>query len=171
MIRIYLITILIIIIIKLFYNIADINSFLFILNPVVFIINIFGGTYFYFEESIGFYDLNENIIIGKSCAGINFLLILFSMLVFTFIHKFKRMKNKYILFVLFLILSYIITIFANSSRIIVSMLFLNLDLFYTHKEIIHKSIGVICYFSYLLVSYLSVDKIIKKVGEFYEKSI
>lgn len=89
-----------------------------------------------------------------------------------FLSQAKGLKGKLAVFVLFLLSSYVITILVNSSRIICAILVLSTGFITdpTHKDLLHKALGVVVYFFSLVTCYLITSKIIVKVSGFSETS-
>lgn len=133
---------------------------LFIIKPITFLVSIFYDTSFIYKDDVGFISQELAIIIGKECSGIKFFTTLFLMLLFSFIPKIEGIKKKTASFFCFLIVTYIVTILANTSRIIGSIWILQLNLFSNEKQIrlMHQSIGVTFYFTYLVLVFIIVSK-------------
>ncbi len=158
---IYTITIITAFAIKLFYSHADNSSLLFILKPISKIVEISTGIQFSFDSSIGFLSDDSQISIGSICAGINFLLILFCLLVFSFTNYFKSTAKKVSAFFIFLFFSYIFAIIVNAFRIIVSINISKYNDLYQliDKDLFHKILGTFIYFFFLVLCYLCVSKL------------
>ncbi len=158
----YISCLIIVIIIKLFYRNAESSSLLFILAPVTGLVGTFTGIPFYYGPETGYLSLDGSIEIGPGCAGINFLVILFCTLVFSFIRQFRGTIKKAAIFSAFLLLSYIITIMVNTFRIVASIsiskfndAWLGLD-----KVFFHKITGALIYFFFLTLCYIGMSKLI-----------
>lgn len=156
--------------IKIIYQYGDLKDLMFILKPVTLGVQTFLGNPFHYYEGIGFVNRNLGINIGKECSGINFLMMIFSILVFSFMNKIENKKNK--LFFLFIVLfsSYMITIFANASRIVGIFLIMNRADFsdFIYERLLHQSIGILFYFTYFMIMYFIFYKMIKKWGDEHE---
>lgn len=162
-----------VIIIKIFYNSCNNEQLLFVLTPATKIVEVFTGMNFHFDSSSGYVDLSSGIIIGKSCAGLNFLIIVMCMLIFSFLKDFTSVKSKTAAFLLLIVSSYVITVLVNSFRIVSSILILNMallnDVF--GKDTVHKATGVLFYFFFLILSYYMASKFIRKAGEYSAKAV
>lgn len=157
---------------KNFYRSATNTDLIFILKPLAKIVGIFHGISFEFQEHIGFFNTERGIVIGKGCAGVNYYIILFCMLVFSFIDYFRGILKKLKIFTIFIISSFITMIFVNSSRIIVSVFLIEYGIHFGGLSTaeVHKATGVIFYFSFLVLSYYLV-KAIMEMGENHESTI
>lgn len=158
----YIICLIVVVIIKLFYRNAGSSSLLFILAPVTKLVETFTGIPFYYLPEGGYLSLDGSIEISAGCAGINFLVILFCTLVFSFIGQFCGTIKKAAMFPVFLIFSYIITIIVNTFRIVSSIniskfndAWLGLD-----NVLFHKITGALVYFFFLALCYIGMSKFI-----------
>ncbi len=88
----------VVILIKILYgnaeNRADLPGLLLFLKPLSVVSGLFFGIPFEFDAAKGFYNTEAGIAIGASCAGINFFIIVFCMLIFTFTGIFKKNREK-----------------------------------------------------------------------------
>lgn len=164
---IYGITILIVIGLRIIYQNGDLEGLLFILEPVAFIVEKFLGVDFKYIEGIGFINKNLKTNITRECSGVNFFTISFLMLIFSFINKIRNNRKKAFTAFSFLIISYIITVFANTSRIIGTISMMQMDLFSNIKieRLAHQTIGVIVYFIYLVLIYFIGLRLSKEMGD------
>jgi len=149
-------------IIKMFYRTADSSSLKFILTPVTRLVEVFTGMFYQFLPERGYLSSDLTVEIGPGCAGINFLVIMFCTLIFSFVKQFKSMVNKIFAALSFLIFSYLITIIVNTFRIVTAVnlsrynhVYLGLD-----NEFFHKIVGATVYFFFLVLCYLVVSKLI-----------
>ncbi len=158
----YGVTLLMAIALQAFYHYAANRELLCFLSPLTKVLEVFFGYKYYFQDEIGFYNLRNGVIIDKSCAGLNYFTILFSMFVFSFLSSFQRTAAKLSAFGVFFVLSYILTIAVNSLRVIAVVSFLAFDLTpgVISKEILHLSWGILYYLFFLLLIFHITSKII-----------
>ena len=151
---------------KLFYSTCETQQLLFILSPVTWLVELFTGRDFSYRSGLGYLNIDNAIVIGKGCAGMNYLIIVLCMLSFTVIKAYSGIKNKAAAFIILSVASYLLTIFVNAFRIISSMLVLDLKIFdnLISRDILHKSVGIFSYFFFLLVIYSVTLKIIGKAS-------
>lgn len=145
---------------------GDLKSLDFILRPVSTLIYMITGAGYQYIESVGYTFQGLGINIGASCSGLNFLTMLFLMLVYSFIPRQRGINGKLTAFVAFSVLAYCISIIANASRILLSALVLTRTplAFAGQDQLVHMSIGVMVYFSYLLLAYTLSNSILQKKG-------
>ncbi len=144
----------------------------FLLFPVASIVEKVFNSSFYYQEAIGFVYESMSIVINKSCSGGTFLMICFCMLSFSFAGRIKKIKDKYLLVIGFLLLSYVLTILANVSRIIIAIQMLSFKVSQNAQieRVLHQGVGVLVYCVYLWGIYIVLSKLIR-VGEENEKII
>lgn len=166
---IYIFTGLIIALLQYLYLYGDLQSLLFILKPVAVLVTLFTGQEYTYYRDIGFINNSEQINIGRECVGINFYTILFLMLIFTYIKRIKGKGNRYIFFAGTFIISYIVTILVNASRIIASLSIVGLNIFpHRYEAIVHQSMGILFFLGYLIFIQLITTKLFKRMGDKYE---
>ncbi|QXM05300.1 exosortase K [Crassaminicella indica] len=154
--------------IKMIFKYGDFQYILFILKPVTKIVELVLGVAFKYYEGIGFINADFKIHISRGCSGINFFIMVFLMISFSFLFKIRN-KNKSLVALIFFIVAYFITIIANASRIIVAFLIMNTITFnMKYERLMHQSIGVVFYFSYLIITYYLFSKIFQKGDESHE---
>lgn len=97
------------------------TDLLFLLGPLNFILSLFTNSIGFFDPEVGFYHKSLSIAIDKSCAGFNFLIIAFGSL-FSIIHKPKNSVKKNLSGIApSLVIAYLVTLSANSSRVLISI--------------------------------------------------
>ena len=149
------------IILKFWYKTASAEALAFILLPINKIVGWVMGSSSTYILNEGYLYSNLGIIISKSCSGFNFFLTCLLMLAVLLIINLDLIKKKLNTGLLFLVITYLATLMANCSRIITA---LHLKPFTQGlpEDIVHSSIGIVTYFSFLLAIYLLVEKIIIK---------
>lgn len=150
--------------IKVFYDNASSNQLLFVLWPIKQIVSLFHNGVFIYSETLGYVSNKLGIIIGTSCAGIDFMLILFAMLCFTYIHYIKSSKNKIIYFIALFPITYFTGMLINSFRIITSITIQQVTFLtqITSPEVIHNVLGMLIFICFLLIINYIFSKIIRK---------
>lgn len=149
---------------KLFYSLAGARELLFLLGPVTFLISAFTGMPFTYDETIGYVNHLTGIVIGKSCAGMNYLILLYAMTVISFIKYFKRTSGRLLFQCAALAVSYLLCVYATAARIVISIpLVTAVNGFpFLKSETAHKIIGIVVYSSTLLLYYGITDYFLKK---------
>lgn len=117
----YLLTTGIAFMLRCFSKITDSDVILWMLTPTVRWVSILSGISFEYLPHRGYVSYFYRFLVAPSCAGIRFMMILFIMLIFSFLHRIAPKKNGYLWFVFCLAFSYTATVFVNGVRIIVSI--------------------------------------------------
>ncbi len=160
----YLIAIGLFILLKIWIGTFDNDQLQFLLKPTDKVFGLVTGTISDYNSESGYFYDKLNVVIDNSCSGYNFLLLCFVMLYFQVVRFAKQIKFKLLLLPASLCFAYILTIFINSSRIIISVVIQNakFDFLTLEPHIIHESIGVVTYLSFLLITYFLTDRILNK---------
>lgn len=148
---------------KIIFIFADNNDLLFLLQPTNYLIEFITNTHSQYLESYGYFNKSLNILIDKSCSGFNFLILSYIMLVFLAISRFKNAKFKLAILPLFLLISCFLTIFINSSRILVSVVIRDSELNIIDNKLswLHQLEGSFVYFFFLIIIYMSFEFLFK----------
>lgn len=157
----YIISIAIFILLKVGYKFANNNSLTFLLKPTNKLVGFLTGSDSCYNSDSGYFYQQLNIAIDKSCAGFNFWILTFLMLVFLILKHNKINRLYTIPFAL--VTAYILSIFVNTSRIFTSIVIQNKVHNFGNQHIIHEAIGVITNLSFLILIYLLTDKILLKI--------
>lgn len=163
----YLTTIGIFILFKFGYKIANNDNLIFLLNPTNKIVELLTGSHSVYFSDKGFYHDNLKILIEKSCSGFNFMLLCFGMLAFLFLKYVDKTFLKYLTIPFAFIVSYLLTIFVNASRIFVSIIMQQQANHFLPKRphlILHELIGVITNLSFLIIIYIVSEKILTLIN-------
>ncbi len=175
----YLITIIIAILLKQHYSLANCSELRWIMLPTTILVESVSGLDFIYNESLGFINELNRVIIAKSCAGVNYLIILFCVFSFSVLPKIKKFKNRILCIIISLTIAYCLTLFVNTSRILISIWSYNADLdfgWFT-KDRIHRVEGIALYFISLLVfnailqKHIANTSIIKDLKRIIKNSI
>lgn len=152
---------LIFVVLKFLYSYTDAETLRFLLAPVSWGVELFTGEASVFKAAYGYFYPNLNMIIDKSCSGYTFGLICFLMTSFVLIRS-ERIP-KLITIPLAILFSYIVTIVANVSRIIIYLMFMKADIgssFNISSNVLHESEGVFVYLFFLIAFYFALNYIL-----------
>jgi exosortase K len=161
---ILLFTIMIAIGLKYHYSQASTENLNWILAPTVEMVEPLSGITFEKEAHTGFISKTHRFIIAKSCAGINFLIVVFCMLIFSQIQHIKPMGigAKILFFIKSGIAAYFLTIMANTVRIIVAIYLFKTGIYadsgWFAWERLHRIEGTALYFFFLCLLYFGIIK-------------
>lgn len=148
---------------KFHYTLASVNELDWILFPTVRGVEAVTGIPFVKESFTGYVNWNAGVIIAKSCAGINFMVTMIIMLsVITCTSSEK--KQYWGILPLICLLSYVLTIFANTIRIVISIYCFRVHPFgsWLSKGQLHRITGVIVFFTLISVTYFLFNRIHKR---------
>jgi exosortase K len=150
------------IVFKLLYKSFGNEELLLLLTPVSYLIGFFTDSPLIFSIANGYYLLDLNILIDASCSGFNFWLISFVVLGFAIVTNVIDKKRKSILLILSLLMTYFLTIIANTSRIISIIKMNNLLPNLNEKyDWLHTTQGTFVYLFFLIGFYLISLKFLK----------
>lgn len=166
---VYLMTIIIAITVRCVSRISDSDALYWILRPTSWWVGVLSGIRFEYLPHLGFVNHFYRFLIAPECSGSRFMLIIFLMLVFSFLYRIKSVQLGYLWFGLSIAFSYIYTIFVNGIRITASVylpdIFEKAGLIsaFLTQEKLHTIIGTAVYFSFMLTAYPLADCICRKV--------
>lgn len=158
---------------KVLYIKSNADQLLFILNPVAKIAGLALNTPFEYLENMGYYNKGFGVLISKECSGFNYFIVMFSMLLLFAINRFKKQRSKALFIIFSVAITYVITIIANASRIITSVYVMRLINASNTKfyNIVHQSIGITIYITYLIGVNIVIQYIWGRWGEGNEEII
>jgi exosortase K len=139
---------------KFIYTALDNDSLRFLLYPTNKCIELATNSTAIYAAETGYFHPDLNILIEKSCSGFNFLLLCFLLLFFSNLARFKTAFAKILFLPIALIISYLFTIFVNTSRIM-SAIVIERTLPHSSKQFpwLHEAEGVFIYLSFLIAFY------------------
>jgi exosortase K len=140
---------------KFWYSSVSSDSLIFLLWPTNTIAELITNSDGIYLQGTGYYHDALNIVINKSCSGFNFMALCFLMI--SFLGKKFVYKRPLILLPLSLILAYPLTLFANSSRILLSILLESITLETDKPVWFHQAEGIFIYLFFLVIIYFVVE--------------
>lgn len=152
---------------KLFYSLSSVRALLFLLAPVTFLVSAFTGIPFEYHESSGFINLYRGIVIGKSCAGMNYLLLLYTTTIVCFLRYFRKRIGKILFMAVALVTSYLVCLYATATRIIVSIPLISAGngFWFLKTDTAHKIVGIVVYLTILLLYYSAISYILNRAAK------
>ena len=154
------------------YTVADNNDLKFLLNPTNYLVELVTNSSSQYNAESGYFHKELNIVIEKSCSGFNFLGLCFIMICFMLLSYYKSSTKKIFILPLALFFTYFLTIFANTSRIILSISGQKAaDNFISTRPhfVLHETIGTFVYIFFLISCYLAINFILKKNTLYHAK--
>jgi exosortase K len=151
------------VLLKIGFTFSDNNDLIFLLKPTDKLVGLLTGSPSVFWEENGFFHEKINIVIDKSCSGFNFWMLCFLVFTYLGLKYFDKHLHKMLIFPTALFCAYLLTIFANASRIFASIIVQNqtANIFPNQQFLIHEAIGIITYFSFLVLVYYLMEKFLK----------
>ena len=151
----YLIAVLLAIGLKFHYSMAESHGLMWILAPTAWLVSHFTHLEFSFSEAEGYVNTTGSIVIAPACAGVNFLIICFCMLVFAHLHRFRHQVAKMAWLPASGLVAMLFTLLVNTIRIVLSI---NSDVppgstGLLTPETIHRLEGISVYFLALSLLY------------------
>lgn len=161
--------------IKYYYSQADCDSLLWILAPTAHWVELLSKIPLTYIPGTGYVNHSLRLLIAPSCSGVQFMIITFATLVFSFVHNIaspqtspltktsRRLLRGFGWIAVSIFFSWLFTVFVNGLRIITAIyLPMYLERIGLMGELltpdrIHTMIGIIVYVIALLTLYRLVD--------------
>ncbi len=153
------------------YRQAELQDLWLFLQPTSHLVALASSSTSVFVAGEGFMNSALGICIDKSCAGFNFFTLCFVMLSFL---AYQRVSTGYriVWFIpALLLLSYILTILVNTTRILFST-FLHqpkLNLMASPPPWLHEAEGAFVYLSFLVLIYLGFQFLLSAQNQAHEE--
>lgn len=145
---------------KYYYSKASSDTLDWILAPTTWWVHFLSGIPFEKVAGSGYVNHDYQFIIAPSCAGLNFMIIALSTLLFCFIHRIRTGKGKFLWMISCIEVVYLFTILVNCLRIIPSIYLLRMNIYsgWVTPERVHTVEGTLVYFASLLLLYAIADE-------------
>jgi len=159
----YLAAVVLFVLLKVGYTFADNNDLIFLLKPTDKIIGLLIGSQSVYIVDYGFFHEKMNIVIEKSCSGFNFWILSFLVFAYLGFKYFDKRSHKILTIPTALLGAYLLTVFANASRIVASIIVQNQtsNFFPNQQYIVHEAVGITTYFSFLVLVYILIENLLK----------
>jgi exosortase K len=159
----YLVCAVIFILLKAGFTFAGNGDLAFLLKPTAKIVGLLTGMHSVYIPAAGYFFSGLNIVIDKSCSGFNFWILCFLVFSYLAVRRFSKPLQKTLSIAASLICAYLLTIFANASRIFTSVIVQNQtkDFFQNQQRLIHEAVGIIVYLSLLIFACCLIEKKLK----------
>ena len=163
----YLFALLIAFGLKYHYSRAGSDDLFWILKPTAGLVEYLSGIKFENEAHTGFVSQGYRTVIAPSCAGINFLIIVFCMAVFAGVHVIRYNRLKFLWLAASLACAYILTVAVNSLRIIAAIYSYNADIYFgwITPARVHRLEGIVIYFFFLCLFYIIIIKMVHRIRQ------
>lgn len=145
---------------KSYYSTATADDLRWILTPTTTLVELLSGQHFEFESYAGYMSSDHRFVIAVPCAGINFLITAFLMLVLRRLWRERFHTISWRFIPLAGLLAYVATLIANTTRI-----WLALEMRAWAVEVsgltnnqLHRLEGIVVYFGFLLLLLLLLER-------------
>ena len=132
-----------------------------ILSPTARLVGVVTGQSFTMQPGEGYFSRDRLFLIEKSCAGVNFMVAGFGMLMFALLHRVGSGMSAARVLCVSLLASYSAAVVVNAVRIVVAMWLaaqpVALSAFSTAE--VHRVEGITVYFGGLVLLYELVQRL------------
>lgn len=150
---------------KWWYRTATNDDLYWLLAPTNKVVSWVYNSAYTYQPDNGFEHPILHILINKSCSGFNFLLMSGALIAGVSISILSNTRHQMIATLGAPLLAILITIFANTSRILTSLLLeRNMGLNYSW---LHQAEGIFIYFSFLLMVHIGIRYSLTKINNYY----
>jgi exosortase K len=137
------------------YADAGPDDLLWILSPTTWLVGVATGANFTFQPEEGYLSREHMFLIEKTCAGINFMIAAFGMLVYTLFHHVKSARRAAQVLGLSLLAGYSAAVVVNAGRIAAAMWLAAHPAAWSPFTAadVHRVEGIVVYFGGLVLLY------------------
>lgn len=133
----------------------SVDNYQWILQPLTALVSSFSGQSFQYQTGVGWLNQSQSILINQSCAGLNFMLIAYGLLLLLVLPSIKRVAIYGIACLIAVPITYCWGLLANCSRILSAMLLQKTA--YTNQigseNLLHLGVGIAVYLLFLIFYY------------------
>jgi exosortase K len=141
------------------YADARADDLLWILTPTTRIVGVVTGAAFTLQPGEGYFSREHMFLIEKSCAGINFMIAAFAMLVFALFHRVRSVISGARVIGVSLATGYAAAVVVNAVRIALAMwLAAHPGALFIGAAAVHRLEGITVYFCGLVLLYELVQR-------------
>ncbi len=148
---------------KYHYSRANADDLVWILGPTSGLVEVLSGIPFEKEIGAGYINREYRMIIAPACAGVNFLIAAFCVTICSFIHKIGCYPLKYVWIAISCVSAYLVTLIANASRILLTMLVYQsgFAVYWLTSDQLHRLEGIVVYVCFLCVYYAFLNWLVE----------
>lgn len=149
---------------KYYYSHATADGLRWMLAPVAHLAGLLGGIHFQWQSHAGFVSHSREVVIAPACAGINFMIICFSAIFFSFVARLRGIGTKCGWIVVCFAASYLVTICVNTVRIIISIYLYSAPIYggFLSPERVHCLAGTVIFVAFLVAVFQSADRFMRR---------
>ncbi len=131
-----------------------------ILSPTANLVEATTGTTFTISPGEGYVSHERMFLIEKSCAGINFMVAAFGMLVFALFHRIGSAVSAAAVVGVSIAAGYLAAVFVNATRITIAMWLAAHPIAWPMAAAdVHRLEGIVVYFAGLVLLYESIHRL------------
>ncbi len=142
---------------KLYYSAATADELRWILGPTTVLVELLSGKSFVFESYTGYMSSDHTFVIAAPCAGVNFLLTSFLMLALGRLWRERFQSVSWRVVPIAAAIAYVTTIVANTVRICVALL--EVEISWLTANQLHRLEGILVYFGFLLFLFVLTERV------------
>ena len=148
------------------YAEARADDLLWMLTPTAWMAGIAAGATFAFESGEGYLSREHLFLIDKSCAGINFMVAAFGMLVCALFHRVRAGLSAAQVLAVSLAASYVAAVVVNATRVAIAMWLAAhpVPMSTLSADGVHRIEGIAVYFGGLVLLHELVQALDPAVG-------
>lgn len=149
---------------KLHYSTASADQLRWILAPTTTLVELVSGASFEFESHAGYISRERGFLIADSCAGVNFLIAAFLMLLMRKLLVGRSKEISWGFLPTAAVIAYLATLVANATRITIALLLrqatsdIGSESGWMNPDQLHRFEGVFIYFGFLLLLFVVSEK-------------
>ena len=153
--------------VKQHYSHSDADDLLWVLTPVAGLVEWFGHIVFTYEPYTGFINREHGVIIAPACAGVNLLIVSFTMALFSGIGRLGGVRKKVLWCCFSVAAAYVMVVFVNALRIYLSVIVFSADIengwWTAHR--CHRLLGIVIYFFFHCLFYHIMTRAAERYGK------
>ncbi len=160
----YMLAALLAAVLKHHYSTAEANQLKWILSPTATLVSLTTGIPFSFSAGEGFVSGSGSSVIAPACAGLNFLIICYCTLTFSFMRYAKATSKRLAVIASSLLGSFCLTLLVNTTRITLSIqhaAFSPVSAILSPEQI-HRYEGIFIYFLALSLIYCLAGLLVRR---------
>ena len=162
----YLIALMLMFLLKRHYSMASADELRWILQPVGWLVNGWDRLPYAWESGIGLVRADQRITIAPACAGVNFLIMAYGLMVFAFLHHQRTLVRRAAWLAGAFVAAYAVSIMTNAARIVLAITLYDADVDWgaLTPERMHTIAGIAVYSGALGLYYAVLQRIITAEG-------
>lgn len=140
---------------------ASADDLTWILSPTTQVVSVITGTTFAWQPGEGYFSRDRLFLIERSCAGVNFMVTAFGMLILALVHQVRSGMSAAAVVGVSLLASYAATVPINAVRIAIAMWLAShpAALSSFNAADVHRVEGIAVYFGGLVLLYQIVQRV------------